>query len=213
MMQLNKKISIVQYSRNRYHSEVVDYRINKNQNLKVSSSKQSHPVWRVVIQLWGGPTLSPPGSPTVLNIVETENRKMAANPSGQGFQNKNRSCNLGRTGQREKKITKAELIINNSSSRQRSALRPSIRTSRIVLSSSSTLRHALSSGHFKTQDYLRISFFPLCLTLTQNEEHTCSVSDFIISNAKATIIQCDTNYDSEFGQPFKFRASLKERYM
>uniref|UniRef100_A0A452U909 Uncharacterized protein n=2 Tax=Ursus TaxID=9639 RepID=A0A452U909_URSMA len=110
---------------------------------------------------------------------------MAANPSGQGFQNKNRSCNLGRTGQREKKTTKAEL--STTRSRASTVLSETLNKDfRDRAEQQRTLHHALSSGCFRTQDYLRISFFPFCLTLTQNEEHICSVSDFIISNAKAT---------------------------
>ncbi|GAB5580022.1 SOSS complex subunit C isoform X3 [Prionailurus iriomotensis] len=40
---------------------------------------------------------------------------MAANSSGQEFSKQEQSCDLGRTGQREKKITHAEPIFNKSS--------------------------------------------------------------------------------------------------
>lgn len=55
-----------------------------------------------------------PADELPLNIVETGNRKMVANSSGQGFQNKN-SYNFCTTGQRMKKITKAKPNFNKSS--------------------------------------------------------------------------------------------------
>lgn len=140
---------------------------------------------------------------------------MAANPSGQGFQNKNRSCNLGRTGQRERTLLKQ----NQSSKYHPRASTALSETLNMDFQDGAEQQHTAAGTHTfiwtlqNSRLDVRILFFPFYLTRIQNKEYICNQSDFIISNAKATINQCYTNYDSEFWQTFKFCSSLKERYI
>ncbi|XP_023373425.1 uncharacterized protein LOC111727654 isoform X1 [Otolemur garnettii] len=105
---------------------------------------------------------------------------MAVNPSGQGFQNKNRVAILAELDKAKRK----SLMQNQSSPNHPGASMPCSRLMHI---------HP-DTSQLKTL-HLGILFFQFYFPLTQNEENICDESDFVIPNAKAAIIQCYTNSD------------------
>uniref|UniRef100_A0A8C4LD13 SOSS complex subunit C n=1 Tax=Equus asinus TaxID=9793 RepID=A0A8C4LD13_EQUAS len=105
---------------------------------------------------------------------------MAANPSGQGFQNKNRVAILAELDKEKGKLLKQKQSSTNHPGASIMLWRPSLnkdfqdhaeQQTAAQHKAASQHANAHSSGYFTIQDCIRILFFPFYLTLTQNEEH------------------------------------------